>query len=247
MKRKKSSLLYRFIKESVRLVYPEIRVVGEEFLPDEPSVIVCNHAQMNGPIACELYFPGQRKIWCAEEMMHTKEVPAYGYRDFWSNKPKSVRWFYKILSYIIAPIASFIFNHADTIAVYRDRRIVSTLRETVRALTEGMSVIIFPEHHVPHNNILNDFQKGFVDVARLYYRKTGKEIQFVPMYLAPKLKKMVLGEPIRYNHDMPRAEEHTRICEYLMDTITDIARSLPKHTVIPYSNVPKKDYPTNIL
>ena len=246
MKRKKSSLLFKLIKGSVRLFYPGIRVVGTEFLPGEPAVIVCNHAKMNGPIACELYFPGQRKIWCTEEMMHTREVPAYAFHDFWSEKPKYIRWYYRILSYVIAPAASFIFNHADTIAVYRDRRIVSTLKETARALTEGANVIIFPEHHVPHNHIVNDFQTGFVDVARLYYKMTGKEIMFVPMYLAPSLKEMVLGKPVQYRHDAPKAEERTRICEYLMDTITDIACSLPKHTVIPYPNLPKKEYPTNI-
>ena len=246
MKRKKSSPLFKLIKGTVRLFYPGIRVVGTEFLPGEPAVIVCNHAKMNGPIACELYFPGQRKIWCTEEMMHTREVPAYAFHDFWSEKPKYIRWYYRILSYVIAPAASFIFNHADTIAVYRDRRIVSTLKETARALTEGANVIIFPEHHVPHNHIINDFQTGFVDIARLYYRKTGKEINFIPMYLAPRLKEMVLGKPVQYRHDAPKAEERTRICEYLMDTITDIACSLPKHTVIPYPNLPKKEYPTNI-
>ena len=221
MKRKKSSPLFKLIKGAVRLFYPGIRVVGTEFLPGEPSVIVCNHAKMNGPIACELYFPGQRKIWCTEEMMHTREVPAYAFHDFWSEKPKYIRWYYRILSYVIAPAASFIF-------------------------TEGANVIIFPEHHVPHNHIVNDFQTGFVDVARLYYKITGKEIMFVPMYLAPRLKEMVMGKPIQYRHDAPKAEERTRICEYLMDTITDIACGLPKHTVIPYPNLPKKEYPTNI-
>lgn len=246
MKRKKSSLLFKLIKGTVRLFYPRIEVVGIENLPDEPSIIVSNHAKMNGPIACELYFPGKRKIWCAEEMMHTREVPSYAFQDFWSEKPGYIRWYYRILSYLIAPVASFIFNHANTIAVYRDRRIVSTLKETGLALAEGTNVIIFPEHHVPHNHIVNDFQKGFVDIARLYYRRTGKEIQFVPMYLTPRLKKMVLGKPIRYNHEATKAEEQTRICEYLMDEITDIACSLPKHTVIPYPNLPKKEYPTNI-
>ena len=30
-----------------------------------------------------------------------------------------------------------------------------------------------------------------------------------------------------------------------MDEITAIAESLPEHTVVPYRNIPKKDYPTN--
>ena len=32
----------------------------------------------------------------------------------------------------------------------------------------------------------------------------------------------------------------------LMDDITRMAVSLPEHTVVPYPNIPKKDYPKNI-
>ena len=95
---KKISPLYKIIKEIVRLCYPEIEVIGAENLPDEPAIIVGNHTQMNGPIACELYFPGLRYIWCAGQMMHLKDVPGYAYQEFWSNKPKYTRWFYKLLS-----------------------------------------------------------------------------------------------------------------------------------------------------
>ena len=79
--------MYRIIRWFVWLFYPEIEVIGRENLPDEPCIIVGNHAQMNGPIASELYFPVERYTWCAREMMHLKEVPAYAFRDFWNMKP----------------------------------------------------------------------------------------------------------------------------------------------------------------
>lgn len=31
-----------------------------------------------------------------------------------------------------------------------------------------------------------------------------------------------------------------------MDEITAVAEALPEHTVVPYRNIPKKDYPSNI-
>ncbi len=201
---------------------------------------------MNGPIACELYFPSNRYTWCAGQMMKLKEVPAYAYEDFWSGKPRYCRPFYKILSHIIAPLAAFIFNNANTIAVYRDNRILSTFKTTVSKLKEGANIVIFPGHNVKHNNIIYDFQDKFIDIARLYHKRTGKELSFVPLYIAPKLKQMYLGKPIKFSAEAPITNERRRICDYLMTEITDIARSLPKHTVIPYRNIPKKDYPTNI-
>lgn len=246
MKKKFTMAVYKIIKWLIRLFYPKIEVVGTENLPDEPVIIVGNHTQLHGPIACELYFPGKRYIWCAGQMMHLKEVPAYAFQDFWSQKPKYTHWFYKLLSYIIAPLSVCIFNNASTIGVYRDARILSTFKTTVKRLDEGANVIIFPEHDAPHNHIVYDFQDKFIDIAKLYYKKTGKELAFVPMYIAPNLHKMYLGEPIRFHADTPMEEERNRICRYLMDSITQIACALPEHIVVPYRNIPKKFYPTNI-
>lgn len=246
MAEKKESLLYRLIKAAVKLFYPKMEVLGLENLPDEPCIIVGNHTQMNGPICAELYCPGKHYVWCAGEMMNLKEVPGYAFSDFWSQKPKWIQPWFRLLSYIIAPLSVLVFNNAHTVGVYHDSRIISTFRNTVKLLDEGNHMVIFPEEDVKHNHIVYKFREGFVDVAKLYYRKTGKGLSFVPMYVAPKLKQMHLGRPIRYDPSAPAADERRRICSYLMDEITRIACTLPKHIVIPYRNIPKKYYPVNI-
>lgn len=245
MEKKKISWIYRMIFRLVRRLYPKMEIVGAENLPDEPAVIVANHAQMNGPIACELYFPKLRYTWCAAEMMRLKEVPAYAYRDFWLQKPKGVRWLYRLASYAIAPLSVLLFNNANTIGVYHDARALSTFRETVSRLEEGADVVIFPERDEKFNSIIYHFQEGFVDLARPYFRKTGKAVCFVPMYIAPKLKKMVIGPALRYCPENPIAQERRRVCDAMMQEITRMAQELPEHTVIPYRNIPKRDYPSN--
>ena len=246
MTQQKTSVLFKFIKWCVKLCYPKIQVEGIENLPEEPVIIVGNHCQMNGPIVGELYMPCEPYIWCAGEMMHLKAVPEYAFRDFWSQKPKWTHPFYKLLSYIIAPLSVCVFNNARTIGVYHDTRIISTFKNTVKKLQEGKSVVIFPEHDVKHNHIVYDFQDKFIDIAKLYYKKTGKELSFVPMYIAPKLKKIFLGMPIPFRATEPMDVERSRICNYLMEEITAIAEALPEHTVVPYRNIPKKEYSSNI-
>ena len=242
---KKGPLTYRVIKWFVWLFSPKFKVVGEENLPDEPTLIVGNHSQMYGPIACEFYTPGDHYTWCAGEMMNLKTVPEYAFRDFWSQKPKWTHPFYKVLSFVIAPLASFIFNNANTIGVYRDSRILSTFKITVRRLADGNNVVVFPEKDEKYNNIIYNFQDKFIDIARLYFKKTGKALSFTPLYIAPNLAKMYLGKPITFDPDADMYEERNRICKYLMAEITDMARSLPLHTVVPYRNIPKKLYPKN--
>lgn len=246
MDEKETSWIYRLIRWFVRLFSPKFQVIGAERLPDGPCVIVGNHSQMYGPIAGELYTPGKHYIWCAGEMMHPKEVPAYAFADFWSGKPKAFHWFFKLLSHMIVPLSVCIFTNAHTIPVYHDARLRSTFRESITKLQEGSTIVIFPEQHIKHNNIVCDFQDKFIDLARFYYKKTGEELSFVPMYLTPRRKEMIFGEPVRFHAGVPIAEERRRICDTLMDRITQIAVALPEHTIVPYPNMPKKDYPKNI-
>ncbi len=243
MQEKKTSPLFKGIKGALRLIYP--RPVFSGKLPDEPSVIVGNHCQIHGPLLGELYFPRPLSIWCAGAMMKTATVPAYAYQDFWSQKPRRSRPFYKVCSYLIAPLAAFLFTQAQTIAVYRDARVLSTFKKSVEALRRGENLLIFPEHDVKFNHILYELEENFVDLARLYYKRTGKELLFVPAYLAPRLKQVVFGTPVRFSADAPIAEERRHIRDFLAAEITRLAVDLPSHTVVPYRNIPKRLYPNN--
>ena len=113
----RSPLLYRLIYRVIRMFSPKYKLSGTENLPPEPCIIVGNHCQMYGPIAAEMYMPRAHYIWCIGEMMNRKEVPAYAFQDFWSMKPRRIRWFYRLLSHLIAPLAEYIFTHAHTIPV----------------------------------------------------------------------------------------------------------------------------------
>ncbi len=237
--------LYRIIRWLVWLFYPKMEVVGRENLPDEPVVIVGNHSQMNGPIACELYPPRKSYTWCAGQMMQWGEVADYAFQDFWSQKPRYTHWWYKLLSYIIVPFSVCIFRNANVIGVYHDARILSTFKTTIKHLQAGADIIIFPEQDAPYNTIVYKFQDKFIDVARLYYKRTGRNLAFMPMYIAPKLRKMYLGKPIYFDPTQPMETQRKRISTYLMEQITEIAHNLPAHTVVPYRNIPKKLYPSN--
>ncbi|MBQ7915399.1 MAG: 1-acyl-sn-glycerol-3-phosphate acyltransferase [Firmicutes bacterium] len=249
MKVKKTSRLSRFIfkilRSLVHFFYGNVQIEGLENLPDHNAVIVANHAQTNGPIIGELFLPANVYIWCAGQMMNLKEIPTYAFNDFWSHKLKWTHPFFKLMAHLITPLAFCLFNNARTIPVYRDKRIISTFRESLDMLKDGRNLLIFPEKDEKCNNILYEFQENFVDVARLYYRKTGQELTFVPMYIAPTLKKAYIGQGIKYDSKNEVTQERKRIVAILTDSITHIARSLPLHTVVPYRNFPRKYYLTN--
>ena len=152
--RKKDPRMYRLIRSAVRAFSPKYQLYGTEKLPDEPCVIVGNHSQMYGPIAAELYMPRSHYTWCVGEMMDRKEVPAYAFQDFWSMKPRRLRWFYRLLSHLIAPLSEYIFTHAHTIPVYHDVRVMTTFRQSIELLEGKADLVIFPEKNQPYNHIL---------------------------------------------------------------------------------------------
>ncbi|MBR3015822.1 MAG: 1-acyl-sn-glycerol-3-phosphate acyltransferase [Clostridia bacterium] len=238
-------MAYRALKWIAKALFPKMRVEGLENIPAGGAVIVGNHAHAYGPVGAELYLGSNRYTWCAAEMMNLKEVPAYAFQDFWSMKPRYTHLFFKMLSYLAAPLSVLIFNNANTVPVYHDVRVMKTFRETLRLLREGKNIVVFPEHVVPRNNIVYDFQDRFIDLGRMYYNLTQKELSFVPMYIAPRLKKIILGKPIRYRSDAFMDQERRRIKEELMEAVTALGRSQPRHIVIPYAVIPQKDYPFN--
>lgn len=234
---------YKFLRWCISLFYKKRKFLNQENILNEPSIYIGNHAQLHGPLTNEMFFPRKKMIWCIGQMMNIKEVPSYSYQDFWSKKPKCLKWFYKLLSYLIAPLSSYIFTHADTIAVYKDSRLIDTYRKTIKALEEDKNIIIFPEKDQLYNEIISEFQDKFVDVARLYYKKTGIKVAFIPMYNSPKLKTVIFGRAIYYDPNININEQRDIIITHLKNEITTLAKSLPPHKVVPYQNISKRKYP----
>ena len=85
-------------------------------------------------------------------------------------------------------------------------------------------------------------------LGQVHYERCAvgqKELVFVPMYIAPRLNAIYLGKPTRYSAESGIEIERDRITDYLMTEITEMARALPEHTVVPYRNIRKKLYPKN--
>ena len=245
LSKRAAELSYRFIKKSLSLCYRRYRFDGLERLPQEPVILVGNHCQAHGPLVGELRMPLARKTWCASEMMEREQVADYAYRDFWSDKPRWSLPFFKALSHAIVPLSVLLFNHAETIPVYRDNRVLVTFRATIQTLESGVSVLIFPEHDARCNQILDDFQEHFIDVARLWYRRTGKALAFVPMFICPALRRVCFGEALYFAPAAPLDEERARIKRELTERITALAVALPRHRVVPYRPQPKRNWPYN--
>lgn len=236
---KKKKGFYRFIAFFVCLFNRPVEFLGMENMPEEPCVIVCNHAKARGPIMAEAYLPFKKRIWCDAPMFDKKEFVKYAYSAFWGGK---VNCFKRFFVKLLAPLVAYVFKNADAIPVYRDMRVVKTYKASVEELNEGKSVLIFPECPDEYNEIINKLNVYFVDVARYYYKQTGKELLFVPMYYGATIRKAIIGNAVKFDSNADIADERKRVTDALLDETTRVAKMLPVHKVIPFNNVKKKYY-----
>lgn len=227
--KEKKPLMFRFTSWWVSKVY---RGYNKLELSEDNGVYVSNHCLYHGPLYYQLYFPKPKKIWVIYAMCNRKEAIDYSYEEFLHLKKP--RWFFILISRIIARLLSFFIIHAETIPVYKDLRISSTLKESVRALKNNENLVIMPECHQEYNEVLHEFQKNYIELARLYYKMTKKRLKFYPTYLAPKIRKICVGEPIEFNPEAEIEFEKTRINQYLKDEITKMYFELPRHKVVLY-------------
>ncbi len=245
MKKKKTHFLYKLICRFGYWFFPKFEIEGYENVKDGDCIIAGNHCQVYGPIANELYMKGDFRIWCASEVMDKKVISDYAYREFWGRKPKWTKWFYKLLSKL-GPVVAQVFIDAHTIPVYRGLAVIKTFNYSIESLNEGANNVLFLENYNPHNNIINEFKEGFVDLGRMYYKKHGKILKFAPMYVAPSLKKIYIGKPTAFDPNANMDDERARIKKYLMDEVTNIAVSLPNHKVVPFANGTKAEWPMSL-
>ena len=112
----------------------------------------------------------------------------------------------------------------------------------LQALEAGKRVVIFPDWDKPYNDIIYEFQDRFIALGRMYQRQFGKLLAFVPMYAAPSIRKVAIGKPVYYDDAARPSEERTRVCQALMDAVTALGKSLPRHRVTPFPNLPRKEW-----
>ena len=121
-----------------------------------------------------------------------------------------------------------------TLSALGDQKNIALLQKTVKALTDGDDLVIFAESPKRYSEYICELQTGFIDLARLYYRKTKKALKFYPVYLEKKNAVISIGKPITYDPEVPLDTQRDEIAAYLRDNIDRLGRSLPKHKPVPF-------------
>ncbi len=210
--------LFSAVRGIAKPFLPVRRAVYAEPVGEDPCIFIANHIGAMGPIYMAATFPlGENAaIWCNEGVMDEKLIVEYARHDWWWRPESRLAPFYSAtVPYLAKAIVPRLMRSAPTIPVYRDSRIMTTMRQTVRALKEGRHIIIFPELPDGYDSHAEKLQMGWLNIVSLYRRQTGKELKMVPVYIDQKAKVFRVGKGITADADIPLAEQEDRIERYL--------------------------------
>ena len=218
------------------------KVVNKERVhldPDISCVFVCNHGELYGPIVSNIFIPFSFRPWVIDEISEPDRSSTYLYRYTLIRQkwiPKRLRW---PAAKMTAAFLKWVVYSLDSITVYRDkpRELIKTFRLTAAAMEAGDNILLFPENPNDASQAkagylrdgIGEFHTGFVMIAQMYHKKTGKRAQFIPIYADKKLRTLEFGEAVRYDPKNPPAQEKIRVSRLLRDEMLRMAGLPPEN------------------
>ena len=200
---------------------------------DVSMVFTCNHGELYGPIVSNLYVPFPFRPWSISEMTTPEMIYGYVYENTVSRQKWIPEKLKPAVARFCAPILYWMIESLGSIPVYRNepRKLINTFRATAEAMEAGDNILIFPENprderfdtHYYVREGVGEFYTGFTMVAPLYYKRTGKRCQFVPIYADQKRRTLTFGESTFFDpHNEINHEKH-RICDWLQGEMLRMA------------------------
>ena len=92
-----------------------------------------------------------------------------------------------------------------------------TFRRTVEALQDGDPVIVFPDvDYTDRSGDMGEIYDGFLLIDRFWQRVSDTPLDFVPLRLDRKARRIAAGEAVRFDRTAPRQGETVRVREALL-------------------------------
>lgn len=189
MEKKRYRPLIRFGIFVVRPFRGRKKTVGQA--PPGPCVYLLRHRYADGVIDAFTSLPVVMRplMLSVFDSYHEAKKQLHDYT--FSVKMKKGRAFCAIASPIAAWVLTTLAHSVRGIPVYRGEnamKAVRTIRESVHALEHGDNLLIFPD--VAYTDIEEktegEIYKGFLAIDKLFFRRNGAHISFVPVYMDKK-------------------------------------------------------------
>ncbi len=229
----KKSLYYRFMAWIARSFIFKKRKVEYAVIPEEGevAVFVPNHSGAMGPANICLYFDLPFRPWIISYLNDKEVTNNFIFHNFFNGRAKKHKKPWRLLARIVKMLLVPLLQAQNPVWLdHSPKGLMATMKESVATLKAGNNLVIFAESSKGiYSDYISILNEGFVDVARAYYKDTGKSLKFYPVYIPDELDVIKVGTPTAYDCSAVPKDERHRIANYLADEITNIATALPAH------------------
>jgi hypothetical protein len=204
------------------------RLVEKQNIPLKgPAVFISNHLGSYAPVAVLSAFPVRLYPWVAYQITDKKLCPGYLRMDFVESELRLRPPLSSFTAWAISKACVAIMKALHAVPVHeKSMKLASTWKLSLALLVRNKNLIVFPENeHRPLNQVLNEFNDGFVGLAKIYHEKTGGILKFIPIAVHQEARAIHIGPSIPFNPECPFTSEKERIRTALQDRITEMLTS----------------------
>ena len=215
-------MVARYFYKCIRFLFFKSRLRGTGNLQaGEQVIMVANHVGSFGPVSVITSMPMRMYPWVAHEVTDLKTVAKRIQDEFFEQELHLKPPLSTYLARVVGRICVALMRDIGAIPVYqKSKRIKSTVQLSLNLLEQGKNILVFAEDSTKKiNEALCEFCTGFIHVAKLYYEKTKRAIQFLPVAVNRKVGGILIGKPIRYDVTKPFPLEKQRLKAELESTI----------------------------
>ena len=215
-------MVARYFYKALRHLFFKSRLRGTcNLSTDEPMIMVANHVGSFGPVSVITSMPMRMYPWVAHEITDVTTVAKRIQAEFLEQELHLKAPLSTYIARVIGRVCVALMKDIGAIPVYqKSRDIRRTVQWSLALLEQGKNIVIFAEDSTKKiNDVLCEFCTGFIHVAKLYYEKTKKAVQFLPVAVNKDAGGILIGKPIRFNATNPFPREKQRLKSELENTV----------------------------
>ena len=181
--------------------------------PEGPTVYVCSHNNLLGPLAALCWLPFDVRPWTLHVFLE-REACRKQYREYtFSRRFGMPEPLAPMLAWGASGYVSALMRSMAAIPVHRGTvKLGHTFRETVSALQAGESVLIFPDvDYTDDSGGIGEVYDGFLLIERFWRKVSAQPLRFVPLRLDTAARRSTEGRAVSFRRDADWKTEMNRV------------------------------------
>ncbi len=217
--------VYRVTKVFMRRIFKRPQIINLAGELPKKAIILANHSAKSGPPGLDLYYPVPSCKWGAYQMFGNYKMRKAYLRDvlYIQKCGKKPGFGTSFKASVLAIFNPYIYKGMRMMPTYPDGRLTQTIRNSVKVLDAGMSIMIYPENsNNGYKPVLTEFFPGFVMLAERYFKQTGEDLPIYPVYYSVDKRIMVIGKPLFMQEMVKEGLDRNAITERYRDAVNQL-------------------------